>query len=301
MNDSPSECSVRSPTRLRPAGNGISSLWRRLVRGSRLIRQDPGWPTVAGADWADRIMTENVTDKLHEKQGRAIARWTLSKGLVAFLKRHYRLPWLHGLLATFFPRHAWSPGLQEWQHLQWAKAEGFVVPRPLAAGQIVGPWFRLQGFLATEELTGMLPLHQAVPLAAQRMDAAAFQDWKRGLTVELARIARELHRRRVFHKDLYFCHFYLDEQFTHCRPESWTNRVVMIDLHRLARHWLLARWFQVKDLAQFLYSSEVLGVTARDRLRFWKHYRGADWLRPLIRWKWKLYCRHGARKKRRNA
>lgn len=302
--------SDQSPARftLNPA-RFLPSLWGRLVRGTRLICQQADWQRFAGADWPDRIMTESVTDLLHEKQGRAIARWTLADGshsLIAFLKRHYQLPRIHGVLATLFPRSAWSPGLQEWQHLMWAKSEGFPVPRPVAAGQFVGPWFKLQGFIAVEELTGKLPLHQAVPLAAQRLDPVTFLRWKRGLTAELARIARELHRRNVFHKDLYFCHFYIDEALTHRVPESWANCAVMIDLHRLARHSVMARWFQVKDLAQFLYSSEVPGVTARDRLRFWKLYRGGwpgsppgAWLRPLICWKWQLYSRHAARKIRK--
>ncbi|MFL6057189.1 MAG: lipopolysaccharide kinase InaA family protein, partial [Actinoallomurus sp.] len=53
----------------------------------------------------------------------------------------------------------------------------------------------------------------------------------RGLVAELARLARELHRRRVFHKDLYFCHFYIPESFTRTVPADWTNHAVMIDLH----------------------------------------------------------------------
>ena len=56
------------------------------------LRWSPEWPSFAGADWAERILNESVTDRLHEKQGRAIARWTLSDGngneLVVFLKRH---------------------------------------------------------------------------------------------------------------------------------------------------------------------------------------------------------------------
>ena len=63
-----------------PARSLAPSLWRRLFRGTRLVRHQPDWPRFAGADWADRIMTETVTDKLHEKQGRAIARWTLTEG-----------------------------------------------------------------------------------------------------------------------------------------------------------------------------------------------------------------------------
>jgi heptose I phosphotransferase len=253
-------------------------------------------------------MSEPVTDRLHEKQGRSIGRRVFldvldgRQQLSVYLKRHYRLPWWRGVMATLFPDHAWSPGLQEWQHLEWARREGFQVPRAVAAGQTVGPWFRLQGFLAVEELHGMLPLHEAVPLAADRLDPNTFARWKRGLTAELARLARELHRRKVFHKDLYFCHFYIPESFTRATPANWTNRVVMIDLHRLGRHTLTAAWWQAKDLAQLLYSSEVFGVTARDRVRFWKLYRTGwpgrppgEWLLPLVRWKWRLYQRHARR------
>jgi heptose I phosphotransferase len=285
------------------------SFWRRLLRGSRVLRQAADWPHFAGEDWPDRILTETVTDLLHEKQGRAIARWTLTNGgekLIVFLKRHYKLPWLDGLLATLFPGSARSPGLQEWEHLEWAKAAGFPVPRAVAAGQFTGRFGKLQGFIAIEELTGQLPLHLAVPLAAESLSPADFANWKRGLIAELSRIARELHRRSVFHKDLYFCHFYIPETLTREVPKSWVNRAVMIDLHRMSRHSLLGTWFQIKDLAQFLYSSEVPGVTARDRLRFWKRYRElwpgrapGRWMELFIRWKWNLYRRHAARKQQR--
>jgi Lipopolysaccharide kinase (Kdo/WaaP) family len=80
----------------------------------------------------------------------------------------------------------------------------------------------------------------------------------------------------------------------------------MIDLHRLGRHRLTAPWWQGKDLAQLLYSSDVPGVTARDRVRFWKLYRAGwqgraprNWLLPLVRWKWRLYERHARRRKSR--
>ncbi|MDB5308560.1 MAG: rfaP [Gemmataceae bacterium] len=302
----PSRHSPTNPARFLPSvGDPVSSLWHRLRRGSKLIRKQPDWDRFAGEGWVERIMTEAVTDRLHTKQGRAIARWTLADGphrLTTYLKRHYRLPWWSGLMATLFPGGAWSPGLQEWQHLCWAKGEGLPVPRPVAAGQFVGPWFRLQGFLAVEELHGMLPLHEAVPLAAARLDPVTFGRWKRGLTAELARIARELHRRKVFHKDLYLCHFYIPDALTRRVPEAWTGRAVMIDLHRLAKHPVTAPWWQVKDIAQFLYSSDVPGITARDRVRFWKLYRAGwpgsppgDWFRPLIRLKWQLYRRHARR------
>ena len=296
-----------TPSRFFPAvGDPVSSLWRRIRLGTRLIRRAEDWERFAGDGWEDRIMAEPVTDRLHVKQGRSIGRRIFTHGreiLRVYLKRHYRLPWWRGALATLFPNSAWSPGLQEWQHLVWAASVGFAVPRPVTAGQMVGPWGKLQGFLAVEELHGMLPLHQAVPLAAERLEPATFARWKRGLAREMARIARELHQRRVFHKDLYFCHFYIPESFTRSIPAGWSNRVVMIDLHRLARHRLTAAWWQMKDLAQLLYSSAVPGVTARDRLRFWKLYKSqwprrgpGRWLVPLVRWKKRLYERHARRR-----
>jgi heptose I phosphotransferase len=240
-----------------------------------------------------------VTDRLHEKQGRSIGRLILSQGrsrLGVYLKRHFTLGWWRGVLATLFPNRAWSPGLEEWQRLKWAKDAGFPVPRAVAAGQFVGPGFKLQGFLAVEELYGMLPLHEAVPLAAQRLNAASFARWKRGLTAELVRLSRRLHDGKWFHKDLYFCHFYIPEDLTRRVPDEWPGRVFMIDLHRLDRHPLRALWFQIKDLGQLLYSSDVAGVTARDRLRFWKLYGGGRLLRRFVTWKWKLYRRNHRRR-----
>ena len=148
--------------------------------GSGAVRSPQNARTGLVPDWLerqhaitrpDRVMTIPVTDRLHEKQGRSIGRLILSDAagrLGVYLKRHYRLGWWRGVLATLFPARAWSPGLEEWQRLKWAHDAGFPVPRPVAAGQVVGPWGRLQGFLAVEELYGMLPLHEAVPLAARR-------------------------------------------------------------------------------------------------------------------------------------
>jgi heptose I phosphotransferase len=264
----------------------LSGVWR-LVRGGRRLRQQPDWERFAGPGWADRIMSALVQDRFHAKQGRSIARWSLSGGadrLVVYLKRHYRLPRWLGLMAALWPGASWSPAFQEWDHLQWARGEGLPVPQAVAAGQFLLPGGRLQSFLAVAELTGMLPLHEAVPLAAGRLSAQEFARWKRGLVAEMARLARALHDRDHFHKDLYFCHFYIDEADTRHTPASWTGRVYLIDLHRLARHRWTAAWWRSKDLGQLLYSSEVTGVTARDRLRFWKLYSGASRGGRFFRW-----------------
>ena len=277
------------------------------------IAAAPEWERFAGADWPARIMAVEVRDRYHAKQGRSIGRWTLSDGngrtLVVYLKRHFVLPRWHGLLARLFPGGAWSPGLQEWEHLKWAEGAGLPVPRAWAGGELRGPGLKLQSFLAVEELTGMLPLHEAIPLAFERLPAAEFAVWKRRLIVEMARLSRELHRRRRFHKDLYLCHFYIAEADTASVPDTWQGRTVLIDFHRLARHRLGWQWYTLKDLAQLLYSTHgVPGITAKDRVRFWKAYRNGDWgdatmppawiRRPVV-WKANRYQRHHDNKVRR--
>ncbi len=285
-----------------------ATFWQRLLRGARRLHRTEEFDRLAGADWPDRIMALAVTDRLHVKQGRSIGRLVLSsqgRSLVVYLKRHYRLPWWHGLLALLRPGSGRSPALQEWEHLRWARAQGLPVPEAVAGGEFIGPWGRLQSFLAVKELTGMLPLHQAVPAAAARLDPVTFRRWKRGLIAEVARLSAELHRLRWFHKDLYLCHFYVAEDDTGRVPD-WKGRVQMIDLHRLAHHaWAWPLWL-AKDLAQLWYSSEVPGVDDRDRVFFWRAYRRQNpgaWLGPWFRawvrakaWRYRRHSRRGGRR-----
>jgi heptose I phosphotransferase len=289
------------------------TILQRLFRGVRRLVQRPEWGEFAGPNWIDRIMDTPVTDRFHTKQGRTTGRLVLAREeetgaaphrLTVYLKRHYTLPWWHGWLAAFWPRGNWSPALQEWDHLEWAQRQGIPVPQGVAAGEFIGPRGRLQSFLAVRELTGMLPLHEAIPLAAKRLDATTFALWKRGLVVEMARLARMLHDRSRFHKDFYLCHFYVADDDCARIPPDWRDRVYLIDLHRLARHrWTWWLW-QTKDLAQLLYSSEIPGVGARDRLLFWRAYRERGsaplydrFLRYCIVVKWRRYLRHNARHK----
>ena len=283
----------------------------QTANGKWIVHHDPDWEQFVGPDWLDRIMSESVTDRFHAKQGRSIGRWTLEhegRTLVVYLKRHFVLPRLHGYLARCFPGRSWSPGLQEWEHLQWAKTCGIPVPRAVAVGEWRGRGGQVQSFLAVEELANMLPLHEAIPLAYARLKPNAFAAWKRGLVAEVARLSRELHRRRAAHQDLYLCHFYIsDDDITHT-PDDWTGRVVMIDFHRLAHRQLGWQWWQIKDLAQLKFSTVgVAGITPRDVVRFWKRYRAGDWgsvtpptqrLARVTLWKAARYERHNAKQNR---
>jgi len=249
-------------------------------------------------------MAVELNDRFHAKQGRSIARWTLGDGrLVVYLKRHHRESWWRSAWALLAGARA-SSALREFRRIRWAASAGLSVPRAVAAGAGVGPFFRLQGYLAVEELAGMAPLHELIPAAMNRLTPAAFLEWKRGLVGEVARVVGELHGRRRYHKDLYLCHFFSPHRFAAAAPPRWAGRVAMIDLHRLGHHPLTGWWWRLKDLAQLLYSSDVPGLTARDRLRFWRLYAGPDRHQlpgRLTRWlvlvRWTNYRGHNAARK----
>lgn len=278
--------------------------WSRLTRGFRKLLWQGAWQTHLGDDWPDRILDLPVTDRYFAKQGRSVGRLILDENgerLSVYLKRHYRLPRRHGLLATLFPHAAWSPGWEEARHLRWASENGIPVPEVIAAGEFNRPGGRLQSFLAIRELEDMLPLHEAIPLASRALAPHAFARWKKGLAREMARLARLLHDRRHFHKDLYLCHFYIPRAFCEHPPETWTDIVHMIDFHRLAHHPWTWRWYRIKDLGQLLYSSAVEGVTPRDRLWFWRAYAGPRTthrlLARLVRLRGGLYRQHNQKRK----
>jgi hypothetical protein len=274
---------------------------RRLWRGERRIVTAPRWDRAVAPGLIDSIMSIPVTDRFHAKQGRSTGRLIVptqnGERLVVYLKRHYRQSWRHRLLALLWPSRGWSPAAQEWKHLHWCQEHDIPVPEPLAMGEFIGPGFQMQSFLAIAELTAMLPLHEAIPLAEERMSAEKFEQWKRGVIVEAARLTRLLHEAKRYHKDLYLCHFYLPS--TVFSPDSSLH---LIDLHRLGHHpWLGWRW-RVKDLAQLLYSSYIAGVTERDRLRFLHEYLGCRKLDAVgrrllraVRAKAGAYHRHNAK------
>jgi heptose I phosphotransferase len=259
------------------------TFWQRLVRGTRWTWLADRHRGALPADLDATVMTLETRDRLHEKQGRSTARVVFHSAegpLSVYLKRHYELPWRSRLAALVDPRGRHSPAAAEWAHLERVRALGIAVPEVVAAGERIGPWGALESFLMVAELTGSLPLHEAVPALADSLDPAAFAVVKRRLVAAMGEIVATLHRARVFHKDLYLCHFYLDMS----RPVAGDGSLTLIDLHRLGEHrWCPDRW-RWKDLGQLLFSTHgVRGIDVRDILRFWVAYRKRLGL-PRHRW-----------------
>jgi heptose I phosphotransferase len=243
-------------------------------------------------------MSLQSTDRYHAKQGRSTARVRFDSPagtLSVYLKRHVRLPWTARLAALFCPGGRHTPAAAEWAHLECARALGVPVPEVVAAGEQIGPWGALQSFLMVAELTGRRELNEALPDLARGLTPAAFSRLKREIAIEMAAITARLHRARLFHKDLYLCHFFIETE----PREQAGARLALIDLHRLGRHGVTAFRWRWKDLGQLLFSTlDESHITDRDRLRFWRHYRKKMGLRSesleraMIRAKARRYLAH---------
>jgi len=249
----------------------VGTFLDRLTRGTRWAWLAERHRGSLPADLATALDSLGPADRLHAKQGRTTSRVridTPAGPLAVYLKRHDRLPWTSRLAALVSPGLGRTPATAEWRHLERARSLGIPVPEVVAAGEEVGPWGRLRGFLMVAELAGADEVNRVIPRLAGSLGAVEFARLKREVVAEMAAIAARLHASRSFHKDLYLCHYVLDP----ARPAG--GRVTLIDLHRLATHrWTAWRW-RWKDLGQLLYSTAgVAGIDDRDRLRFWKHYR----------------------------
>jgi heptose I phosphotransferase len=263
------------------------SLWDRLARGVHWTWINERYRDALPHDLAENAMAIESRDRYHAKQGRATARVVFhpeyagsprETSLSVYLKRHFALPWPARLAALINPGGGHTPGSAEWRHLERARSLGIPVPEVVAAGERIGPWGKLQSFLMVADLTGCRALNEVMGELRDRLDPHAFARLKRLIAIEMARIASELHRARVFHKDLYLCHFFLDLDRLEQAPSG--VRLVLIDLHRLKEHKFWPDRWRWKDLGQLLFSTTgVPGIGARDRLRFWKHYRRGVGLR----------------------
>ncbi len=248
------------------------SLWQRWTRGVSWTWVNDRYRDSLPADFDAGIMSQETPDRLHVKQGRSTARVVFPPALSVYLKRHYRLPWPARLAATLAPWSRHSPATAEWDRLARSRALGIEVPDVVAAGERIGPRAGLTSFLMVAELTGCEALNEVLPRLAARLDPNQFASLKRRVIAEMARIAATLHAARLFHRDLYLCHFFLDvERF---ERGGRTIRLVLIDLHRLSSRRIGPDWLRWKDLGQLLYSTfDVESIDDRDRLRFWRLYR----------------------------
>lgn len=142
----------------------------------------------------------------------------------------------------------------------------------IAYGQEMLGGFERRSFLITDEVPGLSLERLAESL---RPGAGGRISPKERFEIirELALVVSRLHLNRLFHRDLYLCHVFVD------RTADEGVVLYLIDLARMIeRPFNDERWV-VKDLAALDYSSPPEVVTRADRVRFLYHYLTASAVR----------------------
>ncbi|MBI4614844.1 MAG: hypothetical protein HY720_14630 [Planctomycetes bacterium] len=182
------------------------------------------------------------------------------------------------LVARLFGRASPTPARREWENLVHLERLGIRSMSPVALAEEPGDGPGRRSVLVTEEIEGVSRVEDFMPgkYPPGRLSRDLARS-KRRLVERLAELARRFHGAGFFHKDFYLGHVLVREE---PGPDF---ALWLIDLQRTERRERpCVRWF-VKDLAQMLYTAPTPPVSAADKVRFLRLYRGVRRLGPAER------------------
>lgn len=195
----------------------------------------------------------------------------------AYLKRHHVRGVRAWLRAKVGARPGETAGRIEARNVARLARAGIAAMRLIAYGEKLNSNGLLESFVLTEELVGYTQLdhflRQRFAVRETRLPSQRDAELQR-LIRDVADVASKFHRLGYNHRDLYCCHFFINE------PAQGQFKINLIDLQRVEhRHKFRGRWL-VKDLAQLAYSAPRERIGCTHRLAFIKRYLGVEKLRP---------------------
>ena len=182
------------------------------------------------------------------------------------------------------PANGTSPAKEELEGVRLLEASGIPTVKVVGHGQVADG----RSFIIVEDLAGYDAADKLI-----ESGRATFET----LCAATADLAGALHDKALHHRDLYLCHFFAKV------GEGGKVDVRLIDAGRVARlpRWpFRGRWI-VKDLSQFWYSAQQLGVSEEQRRAWLERYarrRGLPASAPLrhaIERKARWIARHDAK------
>ena len=164
----------------------------------------------------------------------------------------------------------------EWQAIRRLEELGVATMKAVAYGRRGANPARQESFVITEELAPTISLEDFCRDWPAQPPPPAL---KRALIARVADMTRRMHEGGMNHRDYYLCHFLL-----HLDPPPAPDslRVSLIDLHRAQLRGRTPRRWRDKDLASLHFSTMLIGLTSRDRMRFLRAYFGRP-LRDIFR------------------
>ncbi len=202
--------------------------------------------------------------------------------VLAYAKRHqgrHLWAWLGSRLRG---RPWLAPGTGEALRVAACRRAGVPTMNVIAAGQKTGrrPW-EARSLFISEAIEGA---READEFWSQSIDPPGSgppgRQRRMSLLTEMARITRLLHRAGLFHRDLYWCHFFVSE------PRPGQFQVHLIDLQRQrGRPVGFRSYATIKDLGQFTFSMPPPpgGPTDQEKRHWFEQYRGTNKLGWIAR------------------
>lgn len=183
-----------------------------------------------------------------------------------FLKLHWGVGWREIMKNLFSLRLPVLGAANEWRAIHRLEDLGVETMQLASYGQAGWNPARLKSFVITHELNDCISLEDYCAQWAEHPPAPAI---KYQLIQRVAEMTRKLHQHGVNHRDLYICHFLLQQPW---QGGNENLQLYLIDLHRVQlRHRTPLRW-RVKDVGALYFSAMDTGLKQRDLLRFMRAY-----------------------------
>ena len=186
-----------------------------------------------------------------------------------FVKHHLGVGWGEIFKNWLMFKRPVLSALDEYRALGKLRELGVPTMTPAACGCRGDDPAKLESFLITEELGGMIDLES---LTSAWKKSPPAPELRHSLIRAVAESAGKMHRGGVNHRDCYLCHYLTPRQ-----GDGFGREVYVIDLHRAQIRAQVPHRYLVKDLAGLCFSSFDAGLTGRDACRFIRLYTG----RPL--------------------
>ncbi len=185
-----------------------------------------------------------------------------STPITLFLKRYDRPPIPVQLRNWVAARGRKSCSFVEFETAQQLTNAGINTPITIAFGQQWGTFFEKRSFIITEKIPDAEALERKLPDCFYRQAIVKNIKLRRNYIAQLAAFIRKFHETNFRHRDLYLSHIF----------HSDNGNFYLIDLARVFRPIIMARRFQIKDIAQIFYSAPGKYFSRTDRLRFYMNY-----------------------------
>ena len=184
------------------------------------------------------------------------------EGVTVYVKKHF-LPGIGEILKNLFRFRFPLGALTEWRALLAFHAHNIPTITPICAGRKPLLWkIEKESFLLTDDLGEASRLDDFLKIKGDIPCRGNVLETKKRILENLADITRRMHSAGINHRDYYLCHILMDN----------SERLYVIDLHRVNIRDKVGKRWMVKDLAALLFSSLEVPVTHGQRVAFYKRY-----------------------------